>query len=408
VSAPNGGLLDYRRLFQKAPGLFVILNESFSILDVSDAFCRMAGISRDDVLNRNVFAFYAQGHDRNAVRDLDLLRVSLERTVQNRRGDAMPIRTFDFLGKSQDAAARHWSIMNSTILDEDGSLACIIHRLRDVTEAVVTGRKGDGAALRDDAQSIIARLRAANEELASLDTLRRGMLQMSRLHTVAVMASSIAHDLAQPLAAAHNFASALRIAAPFEAEATERGNEILTALDAQILRASHIVTGLRQYVLTGALERKLEPVADVLAEALRLARDSIAAAEAEITLTVAQPLLRVPMNRVQIQQVLVNLLTNAADALLDAPQRSITVTAAQEGQVVRVAVADTGDGIRADIRDKLFSPLTTTKASGMGLGLTICRQIVEAHGGTLTCTENQPNGTTFAFTLPMEPSAGAA
>lgn len=109
----------------------------------------------------------------------------------------------------------------------------------------------------------------------------------------------------------------------------------------------------------------------------------------------------VDVDRVQIQQVLVNLIRNALDAMEGLPKRDLTITSGVEGGEVKIAVRDTGLGVPADMRDRIFGAFVTTKKEGMGVGLSICQAIVENHGGRIWFEANEAGGTTFSFTLPI-------
>jgi two-component system sensor kinase FixL len=109
----------------------------------------------------------------------------------------------------------------------------------------------------------------------------------------------------------------------------------------------------------------------------------------------------VTLDRVQIQQVLVNLIRNAVEAMDEMPRRTLTLGVRRRGEQVEVSVADTGPGLPPEVREKLFQPFVTTKPQGMGIGLSICRAIIQAHGGELWAEPNPGGGTIFRFVLPV-------
>ena len=177
--------------------------------------------------------------------------------------------------------------------------------------------------------------------------------------------------------------------------------EVLDKAAEQALRAGQIIRRLREFVARGETEKRVEPVARLVEEAAALAL--VGAHEQGLTTHVAlDPRAgSVLADRVQVQQVLVNLMRNAREAMQHSERRELTVEARAIGRkTVEVAVSDTGPGIADEVADRLFQPFVTTKASGMGVGLSICRTIVEAHGGRLAVERNIDGGATFRLTLP--------
>lgn len=243
---------------------------------------------------------------------------------------------------------------------------------------------------------------------ARLAELRAELLHVSRLGDMGQMASALAHELNQPLTAA---AAAVRAAermlaggAP-DVEVLPDLREAMALATEQVLRAGNIVRRLRDFVDKGRTERHREDLAKVIEDAAALAL--VGTAERGVALRVAAPpgLRPVLIDRVQIQQVLVNLMRNAVEAMCGegsaptAGQRALLIEVA-DGDPVTVAVSDTGPGLASDVAARLFEPFVTTKRGGMGVGLSICRSIIEAHGGQLWADQRPGRGTTFRFTLP--------
>ncbi|KHA64642.1 ATP-binding protein, partial [Sphingomonas sp. Ant20] len=167
-------------------------------------------------------------------------------------------------------------------------------------------------------------------------------------------------------------------------------------------RAGTIVRRLRAFVEGGDTALRVEPLAALVEEAISLGL--LGAHEAGITVTtdIRQGADLVRVDRIQIQQVLVNLIRNAIQSMACAPDKRLTIaTLADREGWVRISVADTGAGIDPAIRERLFDAFSTTKSDGMGLGLSICRTIVEAHGGRIWVEPTCPAGTAFHFTIPL-------
>jgi C4-dicarboxylate-specific signal transduction histidine kinase len=408
ITALDPAPVDFQALFERSPGLHLVLDPKLRIVAASDAYCRATLVKRADMLGCDIFDVFPDNAAREGADGVANLRASLERVVRLRRSDAMAIQRYDVRADGDTLfEERYWAPMNMPLLSEGGELLYIIHRVHDVTDAVLHPENANSQARLVRSQgAVIRRLRDANAELAQLDSMRDGLLHMSRLNTIALMASALAHDVSQPLTAAKNYLGAYRrlTGAPQDGKA----NELLSRLAAQVDRASDIVKNLRRFISAGNTVHRLEDVAGVAAESAKLAESVVRAAGATLTVSIAPGLPAVMMDRVQIQQVLLNLLTNAADAVTALPVCEIALSVTQDAGTVRIAVADTGAGLPDDVAERLFEPFSTTGQLGLGLGLPICRQIVKQHNGDLLAAPNRPRGTVFSVVLPAEHIAAAA
>jgi two-component system sensor kinase FixL len=168
-----------------------------------------------------------------------------------------------------------------------------------------------------------------------------------------------------------------------------------------VLRAGRIIQRLREFVAGGQPERHPENIADLIDDAGLLALIGAAALDIDVARHIAPKLPLALVDRTQIQQVLVNLIRNAIEAIADGERRELILTAARsDGDTIGITVADSGPGISDDVVSRLFQPFVTTKRQNMGLGLSICRSIVEAHGGQLWHEPGASGGTVFRFTVP--------
>ncbi len=225
----------------------------------------------------------------------------------------------------------------------------------------------------------------------------------ARLASVGEMASTLAHELNQPLMALSNFAVAAR------ALAAQGSPEILAgALDeivGQSQRASEIVKRVRAFINPQRAQYESLAMAGVITHAKVLLELELQRQGASLRLVLEDGGATVRGDRVLLEQVLVNLVQNALQAMQDQPgqRRAIELACRRAGQVLHIGVADHGPGIPPEQREQVFAPFFTTKRDGLGLGLNICRTIVEAHGGFIGVEDRPGGGATFTFTLPIEP-----
>lgn len=227
----------------------------------------------------------------------------------------------------------------------------------------------------------------------------------SRLITMGEMASTLAHELNQPLAAIANYSMGCvsRLRSPgFNREDLLRTMEKASA---QAERAGQIIRRVRDFVRKSEPQRAPVSVREMLDEALAVAEAAAIKRGVRIVMQCDSDLPAVLADRIMIEQVLLNLLRNALDAMEKTPpaQRQITLAArrSEDGGGVTVSVLDRGHGISEEAQARLFEPFYTTKAEGMGMGLNICRSIIEMHQGRLWVEANRPQGSVFHLTLPV-------
>jgi two-component system sensor kinase FixL len=274
---------------------------------------------------------------------------------------------------------------------------------RDLTVSLSVSAIRDSEGRLLGASKIVRDITERKEAEDRLSELQSELIHVARWNTVGIMASSVAHDLNQPLAASANYLSALRRLLSMPEPNLDRAAEILDKATKQTRRAADIVQHLRNFVARGEPDRKPEDLEAVAREALDLAATAIKPHRVATALEAERGLAPVRIDRVQIQQLLVNLLRNAAEAMADSKTRIITlrIGRAREEDAILMQVADTGPGLPDEILARLFQPFSTTKPNGMGLGLSICQEIAKAHGGELSATPNGASGTVFTLTLPL-------
>ena len=233
-----------------------------------------------------------------------------------------------------------------------------------------------------------------------LQELQSELLHSSRISTMGQMASALAHELNQPLTAVINYAQAgRRLIGAGGNPATL--SEVLDKAVTQAERAGKIIRRLRDFLERGETERRLEDINKVVEEAIALALVGAKDSGVKVRFAMANVLPPVMIDKIQIQQVVVNLVRNGIEAMEHAERREMTIdtTRNADGDVETVVI-DSGPGLPPEVEAQLFQPFVSTKRTGMGLGLSICRTIVEAHGGRLSAGANPAGGAMFRFTLP--------
>jgi len=236
---------------------------------------------------------------------------------------------------------------------------------------------------------------------ARLQELQSELVHISRLTAMGEMASTLAHELNQPLSAISNYLKGSRRL--LEGRSDEKSTMMRNALDAaadQAVRAGQIIRRLRDFVSRGETERRAESITKLVEEASALALVGTKDRGISVEFQFDPAVDRVLADRVQIQQVLLNLIRNAMDAMETSQVQNLKITIAPiDNGYVRISVSDSGSGLAPEAAKQLFQPFVTTKRHGMGVGLSISRTIVEAHGGQIWVEPNPGGGTIFHFTL---------
>jgi two-component system sensor kinase FixL len=236
---------------------------------------------------------------------------------------------------------------------------------------------------------------------ARLQELQSELVHISRLTALGEMASTLAHELNQPLSAIANYLKGSRRL--LENNSDEQSTMLRDAVDKagdQAIRAGQIIRRLRDFVARGESERRVESVKKLVEEASALALVGAKDQGVRVRFQFDPAVDLVLADKVQVQQVLLNLIRNAIEAMQDCKQRDllISTTPAEDGMIA-ISVTDSGAGIAPEMASQLFQPFITTKPHGMGVGLSISRTIVEGHGGRIICEPNPEGGTIFRFTL---------
>jgi len=263
------------------------------------------------------------------------------------------------------------------IVDDKGEITRVIYTLKDITE----------------------RKRVEQEAYDA----RRELTRMERLSRMGELSASLSHELNQPLTAIlSNARAALRFLEVGKLDPGEL-EEILQDIVKDDKRAGDIIRNLRAMVKPEEGEQELTSINDVMHETVALFRSEAIIRNVRIKMDLADDLPLLHINKVQIQQVLINLITNAAESMTEgeSAERVIVLQTASSGEgVVKVAVRDFGSGVEEQALQRIFEPFFTTKRSGLGMGLSLSRSIIESHGGHIWAENNPDKGITFYFDLP--------
>ena len=290
------------------------------------------------------------------------------------------------------SVARH----ESTRRRKDGSIVPIFLSISPVRNA--EGRVVGAATMARD-------ISAMRRDRAALRAREAELVHVSRVTELGQIASALAHEINQPLTAIANYAAgARRLVASGNITGADTA---LARIADQADRGAQIVLRLRNFMRKRDTERRPESLPEVIEEACALAMVGVHDRPLRLhrRLDPGAPL--AVLDRVQIEQVMFNLLRNAIEAMAGQPVQDLSVTSCRlDAGTVEIEVADSGPGLPETVRARLFQPFVTTRPNGLGIGLSICRSIVQAHGGELRAEDAPGGGAAFRFTLPAPPEGG--
>lgn len=352
-------------ILDTVPDATVVIETDGTMSSFNKAAVRQFGYWPEEVIGQNVRMLmpspYREQHDGYISRYLttgEKRIIGVDRIVVGRRKDGSTFPMTLAVGETRTADKRYFTGF-----------------IRDLTER----------------QESAAQLEAAQGELARL----------ARLNELGEMASTLAHELNQPLSSIANYVQgcAMMLDQVGEEYAVKMRGALMEAAK-QSLRAGEIIRHLREFVTRGDTERRPEDMRKLVEEAgaLALVGSRERGVRSRFEFGAGSGL--VVVDRVQIQQVLTNLMRNAVEAMKDSEIKELTVTTSEEGDRLFVEVADTGPGISDEVAERLFQPFVTTKAGGMGVGLSISQRIIGSHGGEISVSRNDTGGATFIFSLP--------
>lgn len=367
TSTPSRGVSEWKALLNAAVDAIIVIDHQGRIETYNSAAEIIFGFSAEEVLGKNVSLLmpepYKSEHDGYI-------------------GSYLETGNARIIGIGREAQARR----------KDGSVFPIDLSVGEIPT--------------DDQPKFVGIVRDTTERKQSEEEVhqtRERLAQIGRLSTLGEMAASLAHELNQPLTAIATYTQACQRLIQSGQSNDEEILETLKKCHAQAQRAGDVIRRLRQFVRKRELGREEVSIEDVIHDLAALAEVDARNNGIPLTIDIAKGLPKISVDAVQIQQVILNLIRNGIDAMVNMGRygKGILVSVSKfEDVQVRIAVTDHGSGITKEAEDNIFQPFFTTKSSGMGLGLAICRSIIESHGGVLSFTKNPSGGTTFYFTLP--------
>ncbi len=364
---PQDSEAHLRSILATVPDAMIVIDELGTILSFSATAERMFGFGEGEVAGRNVKMLMPspdrERHDQYLVNykttgQRKIIGIGRVTTALHRDGRTFPIEL---------SVGEAWL----------GERRIFTGFIRDLTER----------------QQTLLRLQDLQSELA----------HVGRVSEMGTLASSLAHELNQPLTAVASYCEGARELLDQDPDGDDLAmvREALDEAAEQAVRAGQIVRRLRDFMSHGEMERRVESLQRLINEANALALVGSREHGIDVQLTLDPNADEVFVDRIQIQQVLVNLIRNAIDAMIQAPQRCLTLrTKVAPKDLIEVIIEDTGAGMSESVAPQLFQPFVTSKQNGMGIGLSICRTIVEAHGGRIWFEPRAEGGTAFHFTVP--------
>ena len=358
----------FRSLIEYSSDLILILDSEAIVRYVSPSSLRVAGRNQEELLGKCLFDFLA-------FEDISKMRDTLSATHTESR----PAIEVGF--RRPDGSMAVIEVLANNLLDEPAVAGVVVHA-RDITER-----------------------KSAEEQLKKLHQLEADLAYMNRVSVMGELAASLAHEIKQPIAAAAtNAKTGLRW---LQREPSDIGEarEALSRIVKDVSRAADIIDRNRSLYRRGIPQREMVNLNELIREMTALLRDAANRHFISMRADLDESLPTIAADRVQMQQVLMNLMLNGIEAMKDTSgELTVRSGKSDDGQIL-LSVSDLGVGLPAEKIDQVFDAFFTTKTQGTGMGLSISRRIIESHGGRLWACANTGRGATFQFTIPTEVSA---
>ncbi len=389
--------------------VLVAINNQGSVVLINRKGTDLLGYRESEILGRNWFDSFLPPRIGPAVKQVFGQLIA---------GEIEPVEYYENPVVTRDGEERLIAWRNTTLRDANGGITATLSSGEDITERKRV--EAQVAHYREHLEQLVgertAQLSDANDQLrkAYLERMQieeqmqehqAQLAHVCRLSTMAELATTIAHELNQPLSAVTNYARGIRRRI---GDSTTLSPEIIDALDqivVQAERAARVIQRTRDYVTKRQVQRQDVDLTEIISAAEELITPKAKRSSIRILTHCSSELPIVLADPIQLEQVFVNLLSNAIEAIETRPDQSgkIELTAEKKSaQMIEVSVSDDGPGMSQTVADHLFDPFVTTKAEGMGMGLSITRSIIEAHGGQLWVDTDIPSGVSFRFTLPCK------
>jgi signal transduction histidine kinase/DNA-binding response OmpR family regulator len=412
---PINQALNFQRILEHAPDLYLILNPQFYIVGVSDAYLNATMTKREEIMGRHLFEVFPDNPDDPQATGVSNLMDSLQRALASKKADAMAVQKYDVRRHgSNDFEERYWSPVNTPVLNDVGEVIYLLHRAEDVTDYVrerqeteelrTHAGKMEAEVLRraQDIQEANKLLRYTNEDLAGLLNARQKVETIKN-----EFISVVSHELRTPLTSIHGALGLVLGGAV--GEYSEKIKKLLTVADNNCLRLIRLVNDILdiEKIEAGKMIFDLQPVDlnKLLDETIKSNQMFAEKFDIKLGFYPVTETIFVNVDAGRLTQVVTNLISNAAK--FSKASGCVSVMMEVHDKKIRVSIADEGQGIPEEFRSKIFEKFSqadsssTRKEGGTGLGLAISKAIIEKLGGEMNFVSQMGKGSIFYFDLPI-------